>query len=96
VILLGLGGMVHKGNFMGTGMHGGVIYLRGSIDASQVGSHVEISPLDEVDREILERYIGEFIERFPNLGLNKDQILKDEFVRLSPRSKRPYGKLYAY
>ena len=96
VILLGLGGTVHSGNFMGTGMHGGVIYLRGSINASQVGGHVEISPLDEADRKILERYVSEFIERFPDLGLNKDQILKDEFVRLSPRSKRPYGKLYAY
>jgi hypothetical protein len=57
---------------------------------------VDISPLDDVDKEIIERYVSEFIERVPDLGLNKEQILKDEFIRLSPRSKSPYGKLYAY
>jgi glutamate synthase domain-containing protein 3 len=96
VILLGLGDRPHKGNFMGTGMHGGVIYLRGTIEKTQVGSQVDISPLDDADREIVEMYVSEFIERFPDLGLNKEQILKDEFIRLSPISKRPYGKLYAY
>ncbi len=96
VILLGLGDRPHKGNFLGTGMHGGVIYLRGTVEKTQVGSQVDISPLDDVDKEIIERYVSEFIERFPDLGLNKEQILKDEFIRLSPRSKRPYGKLYAY
>lgn len=96
VILLGLGDRPHKGNFLGTGMHGGVIYLRGSVERNQVGSQVDISPLDDADREIVERYVAEFIERFPDLGLNKEQILKDEFIRLSPRSKRPYGKLYHY
>lgn len=96
VILLGLGGKPHKGNFLGTGMHGGVIYLRGSVEKTQVGSQVEISPPDEVDKEILDRYVSEFVERFPELGLDKEQILKGEFIRLSPRSKRPYGKLYAY
>jgi glutamate synthase domain-containing protein 3 len=96
VILLGLGDRPHKGNFLGTGMHGGVIYLRGTVDKAQVGSQVDISPLDDADREILERYVSEFIERFPDLGLNKEQILKDEFIKLSPLSKRPYGKLYAY
>ncbi len=96
VILLGLGGKSHKGNFIGNGMHGGVIYLRGRVERAQVGSQVEISPLDGADREIVDHYVSEFIERFPELGLNKEEILKDEFMRLSPRSKRPYGKLYAY
>ena len=96
VILLGLGGKPHKGNFIGTGMHGGVIYLRGSVDKTQVGGQVEIAPPDEADKDILEKYISEFIECFPELGLDKEQIMNADFVRLSPRSKRPYGKLYAY
>jgi len=96
VILLGLGGKSHEGNFIGNGMHGGVIYLRGRVEKEQVGSQVEISPLDGADREIVDHYVSEFIERFPELGLNKEEILRDEFLRLSPRSKRPYGKLYAY
>ncbi len=96
VILLGLGDRPHKGNFIGTGMHGGAIYLRGTVEKTQVGGQVEISPLDDVDKEIVERYVSEFIERFPDLELDKEQILKDEFIRLSPKSKRPYGKLYHY
>ncbi len=96
VILLGLGGQPHKGKFLGTGMHGGVIYLRGSVDKTQVGGQVDISPLDDMDWKIVEKYVSEFIERFPDLGLNKEQILKNEFVRLTPLSKRPYSKLYAY
>jgi glutamate synthase domain-containing protein 3 len=96
VILLGLGGQLHKGNFLGTGMHGGVIYIRGSVEKTQVGGQVEILPLDDIDWEILEHYISEFIERFPDLCIDKEQILKSDFIKLSPKSKRPYGKLYAY
>ena len=96
VILLDLYGKSHKGNFMGTGMHGGAIYLRGVVEKEQVGGQVEISPLDESDREILDRYVSEFVERFPDLCLSKEEILKDEFVKLGPKSKRPYSKIYAY
>ena len=96
VILLGLSGKAHKGNFIGTGMHGGVIYLRGKVEKNQVGSQVEISSLEEFDRKILEKYISEFAEHFPELSVNIEQILKDDWTRLSPKSKRPYGKLYTY
>jgi glutamate synthase domain-containing protein 3 len=95
VIALGLGGISHKGNFLGTGMHGGVIYLRGTVDKTQVGSQVEISPLNDADREVVDHYVSEFTSRFPDLGLKKEEILKGEFIRLSPKSKRPYVKLYA-
>lgn len=96
VILLDLYGKGHKGNFIGTGMHGGAIYLRGVVEKTQVGGQVEISPLEESDREILDRYVSEFIERFPDLGISKEEILKGEFVKLAPKSKRPYSKIYAY
>lgn len=96
VILLDLKGLGHRANFMGTGMHGGTIYLRGDIDGSQVGDQVAISPVDEGDREILDQYVSSFIEKFPELELNREEILKDDFVKLTPRSKRPYSGLYTY
>ncbi len=96
VILLGLGDKPHKGNFIGTGMHGGVIYLRGTVDNSQIGNQVEISSLEKSDMKILEKYISEFFEHFPQLSMDKEKILQDKWVKLSPKSKRPYGKLYAY
>jgi glutamate synthase domain-containing protein 3 len=96
VILLGLGNASHRGNFIGTGMHGGSIYLRGRVEETQVGKEVAISPLDEAARQIVERGVTEFLERFPELDVTKEEIMDKEFIRLSPRSKRPYGKLYAY
>jgi len=96
VILLGLGGNPHLSNHIGTGMHGGVIYLRGDISQSQLGQGVEILPLDEQDRTILDRYVGEFLDRFPETGMSKEEILAGKIVKISPVSKRPYGKIYAY
>ncbi len=96
VILLGLGGKPHLANYIGTGMHGGVIYLRGDLMPSQLGQEVEISPLDEEDRAILDRYVGEFLDRFPEIGMCKEEISEGNMIKISPISKRPYGKIYAY
>lgn len=95
VIMLGLGGQPHLANFIGTGMHGGVIYLRGSVSATQIGAQVEVSKLNDDDRAIVESCVSEFVERFPELHLSSDQVLLEDFIKLTPKSKRPYGKLYA-
>jgi hypothetical protein len=56
---------------------------------------VEISQPGVDDLKVLDQYVGEFVERFPEMGLSKEEILKEEFVRLAPKSKRPYAKMYA-
>jgi glutamate synthase domain-containing protein 3 len=96
VIILDMEVQSHKANFIGTGMHGGVIYLRGDVDQSQVGDQVEISPVDEADRTVLDDYVSRFLERFPEVEKRKYEILNSQFVKLAPRSKRPYSDLYAY
>jgi len=96
VILLGLGGKPHLANFIGTGMHGGVIFLRGRVEQTQIGGQVDVSAPDEEDMKLLDRLVGEFVDNFPELGVTKEELLKGEFMKLAPRSKRPYGKLYAY
>jgi glutamate synthase domain-containing protein 3 len=96
VIVLDLHGLTHKANFIGSGMHGGVIYLRGNVEPSQVGGQVDISPIDESDRAVLDKFVSRFVERFPKAGKSKDEILNSQFVRLTPKSKRPYSNLYAY
>jgi len=96
VILLGLTlkeGEPHRANFIGTGMHGGVIYLRGTVDESQLGKEVGIAELDENDRQLLQKLVGEFASHF---GYNADKILEGRFTKLFPRYLRPYGRLYAY
>lgn len=96
VILLGMGlkeDEKHKARYIGTGMHGGVIYLRGNVEQYQLGKEVGVLELGGRDWELVQRYAGEFASHF---GFDVDEILKGKFQKLLPVSKRPYGKIYAY
>lgn len=96
MILLGLNlseGEGHRANYIGTGMHGGVIYLRGSVSDFQLGKEVGVAELDEEDCLNLERFVGEFAAHF---GYDAEEILKHKFIKLFPLYLRPYGRLYAY
>jgi glutamate synthase domain-containing protein 3 len=96
LILLGLNlkeGERHKANFIGTGMHGGAIYIRGDVEEFQLGKEVGVTELDENDRRILSQFVGEFAAHF---GYEAEMILNHEFRKLLPRWLRPYGRLYAY
>ena len=96
LILLGLNlveGEYHKARFIGTGMHGGVIYLRGNIEDHQLGKEVGIAELQEEDYQILRQLVGEFAAHF---GYDTESILNRRFIKLFPRWLRPYGNLYAY
>ena len=96
LILLGLNlkeGENHKANFIGTGMHGGIIYLRGSVEEHQLGKEVGVAQLEEADHKVLKQLVGEFASHF---GYDAEEILNHKFIKLFPRWLRPYGRLYAY
>ena len=96
LILLGLNlepGENHRANYIGTGMHGGVIYLRGTVSDFQLGKEIGVAELDEQDSLNLEKYVGEFAAHF---GYRTQDILKHKFMKLFPLYLRPYGRLYAY
>lgn len=96
LVILGLTlekGDTHKANFIGTGMHGGIIYIRGRVEDYQLGKEVSILPLDKDDKEYLETVVGEYCRYFDR---DPKKILDAEFIKLLPLSKRPYGRIYAY
>jgi glutamate synthase domain-containing protein 3 len=96
LILLGLNlkqGERHRANFIGTGMHGGVIYMKGEVQEFQLGKEVGVAQLDENDYSILRKLVGEFAHHF---GYDAEEILRHTFARLFPLYLRPYGRLYAY
>jgi len=96
LILLGLNlkeGEQHTANFIGTGMHGGVLYMRGDVQEFQLGKEVGVAELDENDRLILKELVGEFAHHF---GYDTEEILRHRFTKLFPLYLRPYGRLYAY
>ena len=96
LILLGMNlpeGGRHQNRFVGTGMHGGVIYLRGEIDEYQLGREVGIAELDDNDHAVLQQHVAEFARR---TGHDAPKILAGRFIKLFPRWLRPYGCLYCY
>ena len=96
LILLGMNfgeGKSHRAKYIGTGMHGGVIYVHGNISDYQLGKEVGVADLDEKDHDTLRKYVVEFAAKF---DYDADSILNHKFIKLFPRFLRPYGRLYAY
>ncbi len=83
-----------KGRMIGTGIHGGAIYIRGEIDKDQLGVAADIKEFTEEDLEKIKPYIEEFCKWF-NLSEDvKNKLLNSKWTKIAPISKRPFGKLY--
>jgi glutamate synthase domain-containing protein 3 len=93
LVVLGLDRQQHLANFIGTGMHGGVIYMRGELAAHQLGREVGQVEMGQADRNILAELVEQFAAHF---GYDAGEILSGQFTKLVPLSLRPYGQLYAY
>ena len=96
LILLGLDmkkGQSLTGNYLGTGMHGGTIYIRGKVEDYQLGKEVGKAEMTDEDKSTLSKYLKEYCKDF---GLDFKKIIEKDFLKLIPISSRPYGKLYAY
>lgn len=95
MVLLGLNanGEPVAGDYAGTGMHGGVIYVRGDIEDRYLGREVRKSDLDEDDEMRLAGLVRDYCSHF---GCSYDEVMSRRFIKLSPRSHRPYGSLYAH
>jgi len=79
------------GDYVCTGMHGGVVYIRGEV--TDVPEGVKMSFADELDRKEIEAHLREFCGSF---GLDTGRIMQKDFVKLLPESSRPYGKMYSH
>ncbi len=93
MIVLGIGkDGQFLGDYLGSGMHGGVIYIRGDVDEHLLGRDVIKSTPDVQDNVTLTKLVGEYCTLF---GCDFDEIMRKPFIKLTPRSHRPYGNLYA-
>ncbi|QER41905.1 hypothetical protein F1847_03760 [Thermodesulfobacterium sp. TA1] len=81
------------GKFLGTGMHGGAIYLRGKIDPFFLGKNLKVSSLNEEDQAYLKKILKEYCA---DIGEDLGVLLNEKFFKITPMSHRPYGNLYAY
>jgi glutamate synthase domain-containing protein 3 len=78
---------------MGTGMHGGAIFVRGTVDENRLGRELGVADPSQQDREMLEYFIADFARDF---DLDAAEIMSEPFYKYYPKSLRPYGNLYAY
>lgn len=91
IVVLALGGGAPAGDFCGTGMHGGRIYLRGDISGMVFPPQVILKEAKEEDMEQIRGYISRFCKLF---GTPEERIYQEAFHVLVRNSKNPYHQLY--
>ena len=79
------------GRSLGTGMHGGVIYVRGTVPVDQLGPGLTATPVDSDDLAVIEALVKDYAKE---LKLDSKAIMGENFVKIRPFSHRPYGNLY--
>ena len=90
VVILGIGVRRHRMSFIGTGMHGGTIYIYGRIGPEQLGAGVEIGVIQKADEDFLEQEVRRYTDAF---GINP-KVDVSRFTKLVPKGRRPYSSLY--
>lgn len=79
------------GNFCGTGMHGGEMYLRCGELNHPLPAQVKAERVERVSEPEILQVIDEYAAAF---GLDAEAILGEPFLRLTPNSQNPYKQLY--
>lgn len=81
------------GSYVGTGMHAGVMYVRGEVAEHQLGKEVRMAQPSEADRA----RIGDIVTDYCRvMGMTPEEVLQEPFVRIYPYTSRPYGRHYVY
>ena len=78
---------------LGTGIHGGTIYIRGKVPEKCLGVGASVLPIDSEDEKVLNPILKEFCKYF-KVPIKK--IWEKDFVKVTPTSARPYGTYYNY
>ena len=92
IVVLGLGAEgVPVGNFTGTGMHGGKIFIRTQRELAGLPAQVTAEIAAEEDLREIEPEIKAFAAHF---GMEAQALLQDQFYMLRSNAKNPYQRLY--
>ncbi|HOK81897.1 MAG TPA: glutamate synthase [Clostridia bacterium] len=92
IIVLGLGCEdAPVGNFTGTGMHGGRMFIRTDKELKGFPAQVVAEVATDEDKKEIAPYVEEFAKIF---GFDAQEILKSRFLSLKPNAHNPYKQLY--
>lgn len=78
-------------NFIGAGMHGGMIIIRGKVPENALGKEVKTAALTWEDLSRIKNFL---IEYCTDLNINYGEVMKSAFTKIIPATKRPYKNLY--
>lgn len=84
---------VPVGQFCGTGMHGGKIFIRSQKAPEGLPKQVSCREADEDDLKEIEPYIRNYCAYF---DFDRTRIERKQFYILTPNTKNPYKQLYTY
>ncbi|UCE73133.1 MAG: hypothetical protein JSV56_08825 [Methanomassiliicoccales archaeon] len=76
---------------IGSGIHGGTIYIRGEVPEHALGVSATLCSFTEDDLSLLTPILEEFCEYF---DIPIEKIWEREIKKIAPSSSRPYGSYY--
>ncbi|MBQ1334530.1 MAG: glutamate synthase [Clostridia bacterium] len=92
IIVLGLDTDVPiVGNFTGTGMHGGRIFLRSKTAPKNLPEQVSAHSANREDMAEISDILKEYADVF---SLDFDALASDDYCVLKPNAKNPYKRMY--
>jgi glutamate synthase domain-containing protein 3 len=94
LIVLGLSGtppLAERG--VGSGIHGGEIYVRGKVDDAILGVGAKQKPATDEERHEIAPVLRDFAKQF---SLDTDSLLSSDFTRIAPASARPFADKYTW
>ena len=93
ILVLGIGqdGAFPAGNFCGTGMHGGKIFLRGDCRDIRFPGQVTAKIAAEDYRQEIRAYVAEYCALF---SCDTETVMNSPFTVITPDSKNPYKQMY--
>lgn len=93
IIVLGLDRKngVPAGGYLGTGMHGGAMYIR-SFEMPRPYGQVNVEPCSPADMAAIADKLEKYADNF---GVRMEVILSKPFWKLTPSQDNPYNSLYA-
>ena len=94
LIVLGLTGIPPiEERGVGSGIHGGEIYIRGPVDTYNLGVGAKETPATDTQKMMIKPIIEDFAQVF---GIDAKALTSSEYTRISPASARPFANKYTW
>jgi glutamate synthase domain-containing protein 3 len=94
IIVLGLKGVEPiSEQGVGSGIHGGEIFVRGPIDELYLGSGARQAPITEEQKALIRPIIEDFAKSF---GIDAAPLLASDYTRIAATSARPFANKYTW